>query len=100
MTSRSDLMFQAAVERPLSIVFQTPSGAWEGHDFRVLEETLDRWLAPLHGQLLSAANLRGPLELAQRLLEELAPRVPAPARLVEVALTDGRGHRLSVKPPR
>jgi hypothetical protein len=119
MTStKSDLNFQAAVERPLSVVFQTPSGAWEGHDyrvevvterkgldaldvvmdFRVLEAALDRWLAPLNGRLLSEAGFGGPVDLAQRLLAELAPKVPGPARLVEVALIDGRGYRLSVKP--
>ena len=118
MTSKSDLHFQAAVERPLSVVFRTPAGAWEGHDYRVevvterkgldavdvvmdfraLEAALDRWLAPLNGRLLSEAGLSGPVELAQRILAELAPKVPAPARLVEVALIDGRGYRLSVKP--
>lgn len=120
MTSaKSDLHFQAAVARPLSVVFCTPEGTWEGHDyqvevvterqgldamevvmdFRVLEAALDRWLAPLSGKLLSEAGLDGPLHLAQRLLEELAPKVPPPARLVEVALIDGRGCRLSVKAP-
>lgn len=120
MTSaRSDLHFQAAVERPLSVAFRTPSGAWEGHDYRVevvterrgldavdvvmdfraLEAALDTWLAPVSGQLLSEAGFSGPVDLAQRLLAELAPQVPAPARLVEVALIDGRGYRLSVKPP-
>jgi 6-pyruvoyl-tetrahydropterin synthase len=119
MTSRkSDLRFQAAVERPLSVVFRAPSGAWEGHDYRVevvterqgldavdvvmdfrdLEAALDRWLAPLHGRLLSESGLSGPVDLAQRLLEELAPKVPAPAHLSEVALIDGRGYRISVKP--
>jgi hypothetical protein len=69
-------------------------------DFRALEAALDKWLAPLNGQLLSEAGLDGPVELAKRLLEELAPRVPAPAHLVEVALTDGRGVRIAVKKPR
>ena len=121
MTSmKSDLRFQAAVERPLSVVFRTPAGAWEGHDYRVevvterkgldamdvvmdfreLEAALDKWLAPLHGQLLSEVGLRGPVDLAQRILEELTPKVPAPARLVEVALIDGRGYRICVKSPR
>lgn len=120
MTStKSDLHFQAAVERPLSVVFRNSTGAWEGHDYRVevvterqgldavdvvmdfraLEAVLDRWLAPLNGKLLSEAGLGGPVDLAQRLLEELAPMVPAPARLVEVALSDGRGYRISVKSP-
>jgi hypothetical protein len=119
MTSeKADLHFQAAVERPLSVVFRTPSGAWVGHDYRVevvterqgldglevvmdfreLEAALDHWLAPLSGQLLSEAGLDGPVDLAQRLLAELSPKVPAPARLVEVALIDGRGHRIAVRP--
>jgi hypothetical protein len=117
-STRSDLHFQAAVERPLSVVFRSPVGAWEGHDYRVevvtersgldamdvvmdfreLEAALDSWLAPLNGRLLSDAGLLGPVDLAQRLLEELGAKVPAPARLMEVALTDGRGHRISVKP--
>ena len=67
-------------------------------DFRELEAVLDHWLAPLGGRLLAEAGLDGPVALAQRLLQELAPKVPAPARLVEVALIDGRGHRISVRP--
>jgi 6-pyruvoyl-tetrahydropterin synthase len=90
--------------------------AWEGHDytvevvtarqgldgfdvvmdFRDLEAALDRSLAPLQGRLLSDLGLDGPLALAQRLQSELAPFVPAPARLKEVALTDGRGRRLAI----
>lgn len=112
------LFFEAAVERPLSVVFQTPDGAWEGHDytvevittrqgldgfdvvmdFRDLEAVLDRLLAPLQGRLLAELGLAGPLELARKLAKELAPQVPAPARLAEVALTDGRGRRIAVRP--
>jgi 6-pyruvoyl-tetrahydropterin synthase len=97
------------------VVFRS-GGRWEGHDylvevvatregldrfdvvvdFRDLEAALDRSLAPLQGQLLSDLGLEGPLALAQRLLAELAPFVPAPARLKEVALTDGQGRRLAV----
>lgn len=118
--AKSDLQFQAAVERPLSVAFQDPTGAWEGHDYRVevvterkgldavdvvmdfraLEAALDHWLAPLRGRLLSEVGLGSPVELAQRLLEELSPKVPEPARLAEVALIDGRGRRITVKPPR
>ncbi len=109
------LHFEAAVTRPLSVVFRTGEG-WEGHDytvevvaarqgldsfdvvvdFRELEAALDRSLAPLQGRLLSDLGLEGPLALAQRLLAELAPFIPAPARLKEVALTDGRGRRMVV----
>lgn len=115
MGSTSTLYFEAAVTRPLSVVFRTGE-AWEGHDytvevvamrrgldgfdvvvdFRDLEAALDRSLAPLQGRLLSELGLDGPLALAQRLLAELAPFVPAPARLKEVALTDGRGRRMVV----
>lgn len=100
------------------MVFQTADGAWEGHDyqvevittrlgldafdvvmdFRALEAVLDRILAPLQGRLLSELGLAGPLELARKLAAELAPHVPAPAHLSEVALTDGRGRRLAVRP--
>jgi 6-pyruvoyl-tetrahydropterin synthase len=113
--STSSLRFEAAVARPLSVVFRVGE-AWEGHDytvevvatrqgldgfdvvvdFRELEAALDRSLAPMQGQLLSDLGLEGPLALAQRLLAELAPFVPAPARLKEVALTDGTGRRLAV----
>lgn len=109
--------FQAAVERPLSVVFRGPGGSWEGHDytvevitermgldgydvvvdFRDLEAALDALLAPLHGQLLPELGLAGPRELAQRILSELGPTVSAPARLAEVALTDGRGRRLALR---
>ena len=112
------LSFEAAVERPLSVVFRTADGAWEGHDYKVevitarqgldafdvvmdfreLEVVMDRILAPLQGRLLSELGLAGPLDLARKLADELAPHVPAPARLSEVALTDGRGRRLAVRP--
>ena len=112
-----DHSFEAAVERPLSVVFQTSGGAWEGHDytvevitirrgldafdvvmdFRELEAVLDRILAPLQGKLLSDLGLSGPLELARKLADELAPHVPAPAQLSELALTDGRGRRIAVR---
>ena len=116
MGSFSPLHFEAAVSRPLSVVFRTGE-AWEGHDytvevvatregldgfdvvvdFRDLEAALDRSLAPLQGRLLSDLGLEGPLALAQRLLRELTPFVAAPARLKEVALTDGTGRRMAVR---
>lgn len=112
------LSFEAAVERPLSVVFRRADGAWEGHDykvevitarrgldafdvvmdFRALEAVLDRILAPLQGKLLSDVGLEGPLALARKLADELASQVPAPARLSEIALTDGRGRRIAVRP--
>lgn len=117
MSPASPLHFEAAVTRPLSVVFRAGE-AWVGHDytvevvaerpgldgfdvvvdFRDLEAALDRSLAPLQGCLLSDLGLEGPLALAQRLLADLAPFVPAPARLKEVALTDGTGRRLALSP--
>lgn len=113
---KSELTFQAAVERPLSAVFRRNDGVWEGHDyhvevvterqgldgydvvmdFRELEKALDRRLAPLNGRLLEEVGLGGPVDLARKLLAELEPIVPAPARLVEIALIDGAGRRISV----
>lgn len=117
MGAPDPLHFEAAVTRSLAVVFRRGE-AWEGHDytvevvaeregldgfdvvvdFRDLEAALDRALAPLQGRLLSDLGLEGPLDLAQRLLADLSPFVPAPARLKEVALTDGRGRRMSVQP--
>jgi len=111
-------IFQAAVERPLSVVFRTSDGRWEGHDYQVeviaegesldgydvvvdfrdLEAALDALLKPLDGQCLSELGLPDPRALGERLLLELGPQVPAPARLAEVALTDGRGRRLALRP--
>jgi 6-pyruvoyl-tetrahydropterin synthase len=112
------LRFEAAVQRPLSVVYRSAGGGWEGHDytveviaartgldgfdvvvdFRDLEAALDALLAPFQGRLLEDLGLGGPLDLARRLADELAPRVPAPARIQEVALTDGRGRRLALRP--
>src|SRR5208283_435433 len=112
------LRFEAAVQRPLSVAYRTAAGGWEGHDFTVevvtvregldrfdvvmdfreLEAALDALLAPLQGRLLDDLGLAGPLDLARRLAGGLAAKVPAPARLAEVALTDGRGRRLALRP--
>ncbi|MCE1230015.1 MAG: 6-carboxytetrahydropterin synthase [Firmicutes bacterium] len=111
-----ELIFQAAVERPLAVVFQRADGAWEGHDYRVgvvaervgldgfdvvvdfrdLEAALDALLKPLGGRLLSESGLTGPEDLARWLLQKLAPVVPAPARLVRVSLEDGQGRVLAL----
>ena len=112
------MQFEAAVQRPLSVVYRGSGDAWEGHDylvevvvarlgldaydvvmdFRELEAVLDRLLAPLQNRLLEDLGLAGPLELAGRIAAEMAPCVHAPARLLEVALTDGRGRRLALRP--
>ena len=111
------LRFEAAVQRPLSVVYRSAAGGWEGHDFTVeviasrlgldpfdvvvdfrdLEAALDAILKPLQGRLLADLGLRDPLDLARKLADQLGPTVPAPARLTEVALTDGRGRRLSLR---
>ena len=116
MAHAASLHFEAAVTRPLSVVFKA-GDRWEGHDytvevitarqgldgfdvvvdFRDLEAALDRSLAPLQGRLLSEVGLEGPLALVQHLMAELRPFVPAPARLREVALTDGTGRRMAVQ---
>ena len=118
MQGNGSFRFFAAVERPLSVVFRRADGAWEGHDYRVeivvaregldgfdvvmdfrdLEIHLDRILAPFQGRLLADLGLEGPQQLAGRIAEELAPVVTTPARLDEVALTDGTGRRLAWKP--
>lgn len=117
-TEEGKYRFFAAVERPLSVVFRRVDGAWEGHDYRVeivvaregldgfdvvmdfrdLETHLDRILAPFQGRLLADLGLEGPRQLAGRIATELAPVVTGPARLDEVALTDGTGRRLAWKP--
>lgn len=106
------------MQRPLSVVYRSAAGGWEGHDFTVevittrqgldsydvvvdfrdLEASLDALLQPLQGRLLSDLGFQDPLDLARKLASELASRVPAPARLSEVALTDGRGRRLALRP--
>ncbi len=110
--------FEAAVERPLSVVFRRGDGAWEGHDylvevvagrmgldamdvvvdFRDLEAALDALLAPMQGKLLSDLGLDGPVALAESLARALAPMLSAPAKLVSIALVDGRGRRIALRP--
>ncbi|MBS1767280.1 MAG: hypothetical protein JST05_07775 [Acidobacteria bacterium] len=116
--SSNAFRFEAAVERPLSVVFRRADGTWEGHDylvevvagrqgldamdvvvdFRDLEAALDGLLAPMQGKLLSDLGLDGPAALAEKLLRELAPTMAAPATLISVALVDGRGRRLAIRP--
>ncbi len=112
------LRFEAAVERPLSVVYRGADGTWQGHDYRVeviaarqgldgfdvvvdfrdLEAALDALLEPLRGRLLGELGLQGPMDLVRLLATELALKVPPPARLAEVALTDGQGRRLAYRP--
>nr|WP_320133216.1 6-carboxytetrahydropterin synthase [uncultured Holophaga sp.] len=108
-------IFQAAVERSLSVLFRGRDGALSGHDYRVevvaetarldafdvvvdfrdLEAALDTLIAPLDGRCLEAP-LDTPEALCRHFLEQLSPRVPAPARLSGITLADGRGRRLSL----
>jgi len=117
MSSARPLLFQAAVERPLSVVFRGPQGSWEGHDYRVeaiaerlgldgydvvvdfrdLEVAMDAQLAPLQGRLLSEIGIADPAALAGQLLASLAPSVSSPARLIEISLTDGRGRKTAAR---
>lgn len=106
------------MERPLSVVYRGEDGTWEGHDYRVeviaarqgldgfdvvvdfrdLEAALDALLEPLRGRLLGELGLQGPMDLVRLLAAELALKVPPPACLAEVALTDGQGRRLAYRP--
>jgi hypothetical protein len=67
-------------------------------DFRDLESALDALLRPLRGRTLGDLGLGGPLDLAATLAASLAAKVTPPARLLEVALTDGEGRRLAYRP--
>ena len=119
MTHPSDaFFFEAAVERPLSVVFRRADGTWEGHDylvevvagrqgldamdvvvdFRDLEAALDALLTPMQGKLLSDLGLDGPAALAEKLARQVVPALAAPAKLISVALVDGRGRRIALKP--
>lgn len=109
--------FEAAVQRPLSIVFRHPNGAWEGHDylievvterqgldsfdvvmdFRELESHLDALLDPFRGKLLSDSGINDPIELAQHLARELEKQVPPPAQIKEINLIDGHQQRLTYR---
>jgi hypothetical protein len=100
------------------VVFRTEDGRWEGHDYRVeviatrsgldgfdvvmdfrdLEAALDALLEPLRGRMLGELGLDGPMALVRKLAAALAGNVPPPARLSEVALTDGQGRRLAYRP--
>lgn len=113
----TSLIFQAAVERPLSMVFRKSDGTWEGHDYRVeavverpgldafdvvmdfrdLEAALDARLAPMAGRLLADLGMKDPSELAARLFRDLSSHVPAPAHLTEITLTDGTGRKIGVR---
>lgn len=109
--------FEAAVQRPLSIVFRHPNGAWEGHDylievvtgrqgldsfdvvmdFRELETHLDVLLDPFRGKLLSELGIHDPIELAKHIADGLEKHIPSPAQIKEINLIDGHQQRLTYR---
>ncbi|MEY3314856.1 MAG: 6-pyruvoyl tetrahydropterin synthase [Acidobacteriota bacterium] len=109
--------FEAAVQRPLNIVFRHPNGAWEGHDylievvtgrqgldsfdvvmdFRELETHLDALLDPFRGKLLSELGINDPIELAKHIADGLEKHIPPPAQIKEINLIDGHQQRLSYR---
>jgi hypothetical protein len=117
MQTASDLIFQAAVEAPLSLVLKTPYGAWEGRDytvtvvaervgldeadgvvdFRVLEAALDKVLGPLRGRNLHEPGMDAPIDVAKRIAEAMAPSIAPPAKLAAVSLQDGAGRRVTLQ---
>jgi len=111
------LIFQAAVERLLSLAFQNGAGQWEGHDycvtavaeregldehglvvdFRELEAALNAALDAMRGRALGELGLDGPMDAAKKIAEALAPTIRPPARLAEVSLQDGAGRRITLR---
>ena len=109
--------FQAAVERQLPLVFQTPDGQWEGHDycvtvvterdgldglgvvmdFRALEAALDSVIDPMRGRSLGELGMGGPLDAAKRISEAMTPFISPPVKLAEVSLQDGTGRRITLQ---
>jgi len=111
------LIFQAAVERQLSLAFQNGAGQWEGHDycvtavaeregldehalvvdFRELEAALKSALDTMRGRALGELGLDGPMDAAKKIADALAPTIAPPARLAEVSLQDGVGRRITLR---
>jgi len=109
--------FQAAVERPLSLVFQNPNGQWEGHDycvtvvtervgldeldvvmdFRALEAVLNTILDPMRGHSLGELGMNEPLDVAKKIAETLTPSIAPPVKLAAVSLQDGTGRRITLQ---
>jgi hypothetical protein len=118
MQTPSDLIFQAAVEAPLShmgrdytvTVVAERAGLDEADvviDFRVLEAALDKTikvietLAPLRGRGIQELGTDAAMDAARLVAEAIAlsvaPSVPPPAALASVSLQDGAGRRVTVK---
>jgi hypothetical protein len=125
MQTSSDLIFQAAVEAPLSLAFKNPDGAWEDRDytvtvvaertgldaadvvvdFRALDAALDKALEPLRGRRLHGPGMESQTDAAKWIAEavassiatSIAPSIAPPARLAAVSLQDGAGRRLTLK---
>jgi len=110
-------IFQAAVERQLSLAFQNGAGHWEGHDycvtavaeregldghglvvdFRELEAALNSVLDAMRGHALGELGLDGPIDAAKKIADALAPTIESPARLAEVSLQDGAGRKVTLR---
>lgn len=112
----SIFIFEAAVQRPLNVVFKSSQGLWEGHDyiveivverkgldafdvvidFRELESALDELLGPVQGKLLSDIGLNTPQDLMQLIAKRMSEKIILPSRLREVNLVDGHQRRFSL----
>ena len=112
----SIFIFEAAVQRPLNVVFKSSQGLWGGHDyiveivverkgldafdvvidFRELESALDELLGPVQGKLLSDIGLNTPQDLMQLIAKRMSEKIILPSRLREVNLVDGHQRRFSL----
>ena len=117
MQASSDLRFQAAVERSLSLAFRNQEGALESRDytvtvvaervgldesdvvidFRILDATLDAVLEPMRGRTLQELGMDAPMDVTKRIAEAIAPSIAPPAALAAVSIQDGAGRRVTLK---
>jgi hypothetical protein len=115
--AESPFIFQAAVEKQLSLAFQNGAGQWEGHDycvtavaeregldehglvvdFRELEAALNTVLDAMRGCALGELGLDGPMDAAKKIANALSTTIAPPARLAEVSLQDGVGRRITLR---
>jgi len=117
MQASSDLRFQAAVERSLSLASMNQEGALESRDytvtvvaervgldesdvvidFRILDATLDAVLEPMRGRTLQELGMDAPMDVTKRIAEAIAPSIAPPAALAAVSIQDGAGRRVTLK---
>jgi 6-pyruvoyl-tetrahydropterin synthase len=113
----SKYCFQAAVEKHLSLVFQSLDGGWEGHDydvtvvvqrdgldrhdvvmdFRDLEAALDTVLEPMRGHTLQELGMAEPHDVAERIATAITPSLVPPVTLASVSLRDGTGRQITLQ---